>query len=233
MFEDIKNKTALVTGASRGIGRAIAENLLQWGAHVYGVARSSDEMKHIATQKYSGGFTPLIADLANQEEIQKIAAKVHRLDILIHNAAFFECLMIDQLSEEKWNQHIMLNLTTPFLLTRALWKKLKKPSGSESSIVFISSLAGVQNKEKFAGTSAYVSSKMGLTGLSEVVALEGKEFNIRSNAISPGSVDTKMLKDAFPEMQADFTPANIAHAVLYYASEVSAPVSGTNMLIHK
>ena len=72
---------------------------------------------------------------------------------------------------------------------------------------------------------------MGLVGLCEVFAVEGKKFNIRANSISPGAVETKMLRDAFPTMKADFMPQDIADIVLYYASQVSSPITGTNVIV--
>ena len=238
MFADIKNKSALVTGTSRGIGKAISTILQDKGARVYGVSRSEKETIKINSPKMKDGtsetrgtFIPLQADLSQEQEIQQVASKIDTIDILVHNAAYFQLTPFEQLTRDQWEQHIMLNLTTPFLLTRALWDKLKKPSGAESSIVFISSLAGVQNKEKFPETSAYVASKMGLVGLSEAIAVEGKAFNIRSNSISPGAVNTPMLQSAFPSMKADFNPQEIARMVLYYASSSSSPITGTNIII--
>ncbi len=240
MFGDMKGKSALVTGTSRGIGKAISMILQDKGACVYGVSRLEEETMEVKFQKaqsdtseQQGTFIPLRADLSKEHEIQRVASKVDKIDILVHNAAYFRSMSFEQLTKTEWEQHMMLNLTTPFLLTQALWNKLKKPSGAESSIVFISSLAGVQNKEKFLGTSAYVASKMGLVGLSEVVATEGKQFNIRANSISPGSVDTQMLRSAFPAMEADFKPQEIARTALYYASSISSPITGTNVIIQR
>ncbi len=233
MFEDIKNKSVLVTGVSRGIGQAVSKIFQAQGACVYGVSRSIEVPQENNISNGLGKFVPLKADLLIEEEIYKVASKIDQLDVIVHNAAFFKPSTLTKLTKKEWDQHIMLNLTTPFLLTQALWNKLKKPMGSEASIVFISSLAGVQNKEKFPGTSAYVSAKMGLVGLCEVIAVEGREFNIRANVISPGSVETKMLRDAFPTMKADFKPQEIARMVLYYASEISSPITGTNIIVQK
>ena len=235
-MNDLKGKYVLVTGASRGIGQAVAGSFLKHGAQVCGVSRDLAKLKEVKSSieskglsQGSGNFDFIEADLADPKDIQRIAEHTSQIDILVHNAAFFECLVLDKMTQEVWDRHIQVNLTAPFLLTKLLWNKLKKPQGKESAIIFISSLAGVQNKQKFPGSSAYSASKMGLIGLCEVLALEGKEFNIRANTISPGAVETKMLRDAFPNMKADFTPQNIADMVLYYASEISQPVTGTNV----
>ena len=154
LLNDLEKKHVLVTGASRGIGQAVAESFLEQGAYVYGVARSlsalNDIKKNTVAKEYDH-FNLIPADLYLTQDIQKIADQLSQIDILIHNAAFFDCKLIEDISQENWNKHIQVNLTAPFLLTKLLWEKLKKTQDKESTIVFVSSLAGVQNKEKFPG----------------------------------------------------------------------------------
>ncbi len=233
-YDDLKNKNVLITGASYGIGRKICMDLLSMGACVYGLARSKEKLEEITEGVKDKGenFTPIVADLSNAENIQNAIQSVSKLDILIHNAAYFEPQSLENTSLEIWNKHLTVNLTAPFLLTSLLWEKLQRSKYQEgASIIFINSLAGVPGKEKFPMTSAYTSSKMGLLGLCEVVAAEGKNYNIRANCISPGSVDTKMFRDSFPHLTPTFKPENISAITLYYASKISFPISGANVVV--
>ena len=233
MYTDLSKKFAVVTGASRGIGRRIAEELLNYGAVLYAIARASEDLSSLEDRAKERGqkIIKLEADLKDIKQIEGISNSIENVDILVHNAACFQSALIEDMSIENWEGHIQLNLTAPFLLTKALWHKLKRCPSKEASIVFISSLAGVIHKEKFPGTSAYVATKMGLVGFCEAMASEGRSFGIRANCISPGSVDTEMLRKAFPDMKADFTVKNISNMVLYMASSISKPISGSNIIV--
>ena len=228
-YPDLKNKKALVTGASKGIGHEICMLFLQNNMEVYGLARSSEAMLDLEL-KYTN-FRGITADLSNNESIEQAVVNIPNLDILVHNAGYFNGALLQDMSLKNWEQHIQINLTAPFLLTKLLWEKLSKCKPNMGSIIFISSLAGVHHKEKFPTTTAYTASKMGLVGFMEVIASEGKHYNIRANCISPGSVNTEMLQKAFPNMKADFTTTNIANSVAYFASSISEPITGTNFVI--
>ena len=233
MYTDLSEKFAVVTGASRGIGRCIAEECLNYGATLYAIARASDDLSSLGRQAKKRGqkIITLETDLKDVQQIEDLSHSIENVDILIHNAAFFQSALIQDMSIENWEEHIRLNLTAPFLLTRVLWDRLKKCPSKEASIVFISSLGGVIHKEKFPGTSAYVATKMGLVGFCEALASEGRPFGIRVNCVSPGSVDTEMLRKTFPDMKADFTVKNISNMVLYMASSISKPISGSNIIV--
>ena len=227
LYPDLNNKTAIITGVSRGIGYETCIQLLENNVTVYGISRTEATLLDI--EKRYPNFIPIISDLTKDTPI--ILTSLPKIDILIHNAGFFEGYSIENMPLEIWNYHLNINLTVPFKLTQVLWDKLKNENNESSSIIFISSLAGVSNKEKFATTAAYTASKMGLVGLMEVIATEGKPHNIRANCISPGAVNTEMLRAAFPNMKADFSPNNITQAILYFASNISAPITGTNFVI--
>ncbi len=233
-FQDLKNKYVLVTGASRGIGEQVTRYLIDIGSYVYGISRTKQSMDHlVAYAKQKNTFFHAIDfDLNNFTNIKKLKSLIPSLDSIVHNAGFFELIDIENISIEQWNSHLNININSPFFLTQTFWKCLKKSAQTygSSSIVFISSLAGIIHKEKFKGTTPYVVSKTALVGLNEVIASEGREHSIRSNCISPGAVNTKMLRDAFPNMKASFQPSDIASLILYYISAMSSPITGTNLI---
>ena len=233
MYSDLSKKIAVITGASRGIGRQIAKDMLACGTKVYAIARASNDLSSLEKQskEKNQSLITLETDLKDGQQIEKISQKIENVDILIHNAAYFKSSLLEDTNIETWEAHIQLNLNAPFLLTKSLWSKLKECPSKEASIVFISSLAGVIHKEKFPATSAYVSTKMGLVGFCEAIASEGKTLGIRANCISPGSVDTQMLRKTFPDMKADFTTKNVSNMVLYMASSISKPISGSNIIV--
>ncbi len=224
----------MVTGVSSGIGYHIVQDLLKLQVEIYGIARRSQYLEKLTAQASltKASFYPLIVDLSNTQQLQDIFKPIKKIDVIIHNAGFFEGNVIENLDIDVWEYHLKVNLTAPFIVTKQLWPLLKKNASSEgSSIVFISSLAGVAYKEKFSTSSAYTASKMGLVGLSEVLAVEGKPYAIRSNCISPGSVATPMLEKAFPTLSPDFTPRQVSSLALFLASPTSSPLSGSNLVM--
>lgn len=226
-MQNLEGKHTLVTGASRGIGRSCAELFLKHGAKVTALARSAEALNSLVKAHPDRCFMA-IADLEKPADIAQLCNDIDHLDILVHNAGYFKPALIPDLSDDEFNRHLQVNMTAAFQLTRGLWPALKNNRGS---IVYVSSLAGVQNFEKFATSAAYVAAKSALSGFAEVVAAEGREHGIRANVVSPGAVDTDMLRNAYPGMRPDFKPEDIARHILHMASEDSAPVSGSNLVV--
>jgi NAD(P)-dependent dehydrogenase (short-subunit alcohol dehydrogenase family) len=129
------------------------------------------------------------------------------------------------MSAEEWDLQIDSGLRGAFLCSREAFRLMREHGGS---IVMVSSLSGVFGAEKFPGMAAYVAAKSGLAGLTEALAVEGRSFGIRVNAISPGSVDTPMLRIAGVEGPA-LQPAQVGRIIMWLASSESAPLSGANL----
>ncbi len=191
----LEGKVALVTGASRGIGCAIARALLDEGAHTFLVSRRREAVQKLAAAWSAAGgrAEALSADITREREVYRLIARVKkrsgRLDILINNAGVFSYKPFGKTTLEDWRSNIDTNLTGTFLCTRAALPLLKRKRGGH--ILNIISVAG---REAYENCSAYCASKFGALGLSRVLAEELRPFGIRVTAILPGPVRTKMIQ---------------------------------------
>jgi NAD(P)-dependent dehydrogenase (short-subunit alcohol dehydrogenase family) len=197
---------AVVTGASGGLGQAIAAELGDRGYEVVGLSRSSG------------------VDVSDERQVLAAFADLERLDALINNAAVLITRPLVETTADEWDEQLGSGLRAAFLCSREAFRRMR----DGGSIVNISSLSGVAGAEKFPGMAAYVAAKSGLAGLTEVLTVEGRPFGIRVNAISPGAIDTAMLKlSGVPGRK--FAPAEIARIVAWLASPESAPLTGANL----
>jgi NAD(P)-dependent dehydrogenase (short-subunit alcohol dehydrogenase family) len=189
-MEALSGKFAIVTGGTRGIGRAIAERLLKEGAAVAFCGRSPDSTARAAAEMQPlGRVFGYAADVSDPHQVQEFFLAVDRefgaLDILVNNAAEGVFRKVAEMTAEDWHRNIDLNLNGPFYCSReALARFRKRGSGF---IVNISSLAG---KNAFSGGAAYNASKFGLNGFTEAMLLDHRYDNVRVSTIMPGSVDT-------------------------------------------
>ena len=175
---NFKNKVALVTGASSGIGAAIAEKLSNQGARVFAAQRSSSDYEDILSD---------LSDPKAPEEIISVIKKVTgRLDILINNAGIMTEGNVEETTLKNWNQHLAINLTAPFLLIREAMPLLRESRGS---IVNVGSVEGLGNNPRH---PAYGASKSGLHGLTRAVAVDHGEDGVRCNAVAPGWIETPL-----------------------------------------
>ena len=175
---NFKNKVALVTGASSGIGAAIAEKLSNQGARVFAAQRSSSDYEDILSD---------LSDPKAPEEIISVIKKVTgRLDILINNAGIMTEGNVEETTLKDWNQHLSINLTAPFLLIREAMPLMREFRGS---IVNVGSVEGLGNNPRH---PAYGASKSGLHGLTRAVAVDHGEDGVRCNAVAPGWIDTPL-----------------------------------------
>jgi NAD(P)-dependent dehydrogenase (short-subunit alcohol dehydrogenase family) len=211
----LKGKQAVVTGGTRGIGRAISESLLRAGASVAICGRKSKEVEQAAAemrQSTSGQVLGAAADLTKPEDIEHffgtIADSFGGLDILVNNAGFGVFRPIQEMTAEDWRATLDLNLTGVFHCCHYAIPLLKRRGSGY--IIQISSLAGVN---AFAGGSAYNASKFGLNGFSEAIMQDLRYENIRVSYIMPGSVDTGFGRSQ-SRASWKIAPADIAQVVL-------------------
>jgi NAD(P)-dependent dehydrogenase (short-subunit alcohol dehydrogenase family) len=197
---------AVVTGGSGGVGAAIVTELRNRGWDVTSLSRSEG------------------CDVSDEAQVKRAFARVERLDALVNCAAVLIKKGVLHTTAADWDTQLG-SLRGAFLCSREAFRIMRDIGGS---IVNISSLSGVAGAEKFPGMAAYVAAKSGLAGLTEALAVEGRPMRIRVNAISPGAVDTPMLRIAGVEGPR-FQPAEIAPIVAWLASADSAPLSGTNL----
>lgn len=230
-------KTALVTGASRGIGRAISEKLASQGYNLHLICEKNEsllvDLCNELASKYSVTVTAHRADVADADAMSKVFSKIQELDILINNAGISYVGLITDMSVEEWNRVVSVNLTSLFNTTRlAVPIMLKKHSGQ---IINISSVWGNVG----ASTEvAYSASKGGVNGFTKALAKELAPSNISVNAIACGFVDTDMnrhlseedLAELKNEIPADrfATPGDIADTV---SAVISAPSYMTGQII--
>jgi NAD(P)-dependent dehydrogenase (short-subunit alcohol dehydrogenase family) len=198
---------AVVTGGSGGIGSAIVDELRERGFDVTSLSRSEG------------------CDVADEDQVNRAFARLRRLDALVNCAGVLIKRPFAELSAAEWDEQLGAGLRGAFLCSRAAFRLM---NGQGGAIVMVSSLSGVAGAEKFPGMAAYVAAKSGLAGLAEALAVEGRPLGIRVNAISPGAVDTPMLRIAGVEGPS-LKPSEVARIVAWLASPESAPLSGANL----
>ncbi len=218
----LNGKVALVTGASRGIGRGIAVGLASEGAKLVLAARDAKELKETEAKVVTQGSEALVvpADVTSEEEVTRLFAKTmqhfSRLDILVNSAGAFDSGPIDQLTTEAWDRVIAVNLRAPFLCTRAAFRIMKKHGGGR--IINIGSISGQRVRPN---SAPYSSTKFGITGLTHVTALEGREYGITCGCLHPGNTlserraDTSKTQNTEPMM----TVEELAQAAVYMACQ--------------
>lgn len=198
-MQNIQNKVALITGASKGIGYGIAEALLKQGVKVAITSRSQKSADE-AAKKLGPEVLAIAADVkdfaSQQKAVEQTIAKFGALDFLIANAGVGHFAPIDEMTPELWNDTIDTNLTGVFYSVKAAIPALKK---SEGYIITISSLAGTNF---FPKASAYNASKFGLTGFSQAIMLDLRQYGIKVSTIMPGSVATHFA-DHTPDAEKD------------------------------
>ncbi len=208
-------KIIVITGASRGIGYASARAFIEHGHHVVALSRNIEPLKDLGGALCT--FFPL--DLTHEasvaEAVQLIKQKFNHIDILIHNAGLLINKAFENLTAQEIEQVYKVNAFGPMVLTRELLPLMNMTS----HVVSISSMGGVHGTAKFAGLSAYSSSKGALSIWSEVMAEEYKDRGPKFNTLAIGAVQTEMLSEAFPGYQAPLTPEDMAGYIRQFALE--------------
>lgn len=198
---------AVVTGGSGGIGSAVVDVLRQNGWEVTSLSRREG------------------CDVSDEAQVTAAFGRLKSLDAMVYCAAVLIKKPFAELTATEWDEQMGPGLRGAFLCARESFRLMRARGGS---VVMVSSLSGVAGAEKFAGMSAYVAAKSGLAGLTEALAVEGRPDHIRVNAISPGAVDTDMLRVAGVEGP-NLKPEPVARIIAWLASPESAPLSGANL----
>jgi NAD(P)-dependent dehydrogenase (short-subunit alcohol dehydrogenase family) len=228
----LAGRLAVVTGASRGIGAATAAAVAAAGAHVVLAARNGRALDDVAGRiKDAGGqATPVPTDVSNQVSVERLFAEVTGIGqpgALVCAAGMLTPAPFAETTSDTWHQTLGVNLTGTFLCCRAAFTAMV-PAG-EGRIVNIASLSGVYATEKFPGLAAYNVSKYGVIGLTEAIAVEGRPHGISAICLSPGAVDTEMLRRANPALRPGLTPDDVAELIVALLDSPLAPASGANI----
>ncbi len=210
----LEGRVALVTGASRGIGRAIAQTLGRMGAMLSLCARDTQKLQSVRHDLEAEGarVLALLADVSRPEDIKSLVQTTERslgsIEILVNNAGIGHFAPIQESSEEDWDATLDTNLKAVFLLSKAVAPgMISRRSGH---IINIASLAG---KNAFAGGSIYCASKWGLLGLTQCAAEDLRPYGIRVSAVCPGSVATDFSPHSGKDPGKMLQPEDVAHAV--------------------
>jgi NAD(P)-dependent dehydrogenase (short-subunit alcohol dehydrogenase family) len=228
----LAGRVAMVTGASRGIGAATAEALAGAGASVVLAARDRDALGSVAARiRAAGGQAmPVPADVSKGEDVERLfaaAARGGRLAALVCAAGVLTSAPFGETTWDIWEQTLAVNLSGAFRCCREAFTVMR--AAGEGRIVNIASLSGVYATEKFPGLAAYNVSKYGVIGLTEAIAVEGRQHGISAICVSPGAVDTQMLRRANPELRPGLTPRDVAELILALLDSPLTPASGANI----
>jgi 3-oxoacyl-[acyl-carrier protein] reductase len=234
----LEGKTALITGASRGIGKAIAQKFAKEGADI-AITNivEDDEFTNTINEikKFNVRVKGYISNASNFEDSQKAVNEIikdfGKIDILVNNAGITKDTLLMRMTEDQWDAVISVNLKSVFNLTKAvMMAMLKQKNGS---IINMSSVVGVSGN---AGQSNYSASKAGILGFTKSVAKELGSRNIRCNSIAPGFILTEMTENLPADIKSDWinkiplkrggTPEDVANTALFLASDLSSYVTG-------
>jgi 3-oxoacyl-[acyl-carrier protein] reductase len=239
---DLNGKVAIVTGASRGIGRGIAEMLAARGAHVVAAARGDHAADTVDGIRQAGGKAEVVTldvtDAASVEALVSGVLERHtRVDILVNNAGIARDQLMLRMKRDDWDDVIETNLTSAFSCAQAVLRPMIKQRAGR--IVSISSVVGQMGN---AGQANYAASKAGIIGFSMALAREVASRNITVNVVAPGLITTDMTKSVADKAQAEWesliplrrmgTPQDVAAAVCFLASDEASYITGQVLAVN-
>ena len=237
----LKNKVILITGASRGIGKSIAQTCVNQGATVVFTYLSSEEKARALETELSsqGGIAVGIKSDASDFDqahqlVDQVVERFGTVDVLVNNAGITRDTLMMRMTEAQWDEVINTNLKSAFNLTKAVIKPMLK--ARSGSIINMSSVVGVKGN---AGQANYAASKAGLIGFTKSIAAELGSRNIRCNAIAPGFIETEMTEVLDPAVVEQWRnaiplkrggqPEDVANATVFLASDMSAYITGQTL----
>ncbi len=224
----LQDKVVMITGASRGLGRALALAFSREGANLVITSRNEEALKSV-TEEAEGAGAEVLAiavDVSESEDVERLVTSVverfGRIDVLVNNAGLLgPRVPIAEYPEDEWRKVLEANLTGPFLLAKAVIPHMPE----SGSIINITSGVSIEGRPRW---GAYSVSKFGLEGLTQILAAELEERSIRVNSVDPGSMRTEMRAAAYPDEDPMtlITPEENTDVFLYLASDESRNVSG-------
>lgn len=239
----LQGQTAVITGASRGIGRAIAEQFAALGANlVLGATQEASLAEVAAALQAQGtaGVRTQRCDVREQEQVQGLIDTAleafGRVDIAVANAGLARDNIFLRMSDEEWQEVLEVNLTGAFRFARAVARPMRKQKGG--SLVFVASLAGLHGNRNQAN---YAASKGGMVALAKSLAKELLPYNVRVNTVCPGLIDTDMTRAYTEELREQGrqhipmgrfgTPEEVAQTVAFFASPASSYITGQTLRV--
>lgn len=240
----LSGRRALVTGGGRGIGRAIAQRLAADGAHVVVAGRTTTEVEQAARDV---GGTPLVLDVTDRAAIAGLHDEIGTIDVLVNNAGIAGSAPVDRTTDDAWDQMLAVNVTSAFLLSRALVPPMVKAGWGR--VVNVASNAGLTG---YAYTVAYCASKHAMVGLTRALAIEVARSGVTVNAVCPGWVDTRMTEEAVARIAKKtgrsaeeakrslegmspqgrlVSPEEVAHAVASLCAEAARAIHGQAIVV--
>ena len=241
-MSDLSGKVAIVTGASRGIGRGIATLLAARGAMVVAAARGDNAAATVAEIQAAGGRAEVVSlDVTDGQSVEAMVAgtieRHGRIDILVNNAGIARDQLMLRMKRDDWDQVIATNLTSAFTCVQAVLRPMIKQRAGR--IVSISSVVGQSGN---AGQVNYAASKAGLIGFTKALAREVASRNVTVNVVAPGLIETDMTKAITGKAQGEWaaqiplgrlgTPADIAGAVCFLASDEASYITGQVLAVN-
>ncbi|PSR06072.1 MAG: 3-oxoacyl-[acyl-carrier-protein] reductase [Bacteroidetes bacterium SW_10_40_5] len=239
----LEGKTALITGATRGIGKGIAQKFSQQGANIAFTYRSSVEKAQALAQELeehgvkAKGYQSDAADhQAAEELIKRITQDFEGLEVVVNNAGITQDNLLLRLNEEQWDEVINTNLKSIFNISKFAVKPMMK--NRKGSFIHVSSIVGLQGNP---GQSNYAASKAGIVGFSKSLAKELGSRNIRSNVVAPGFIETEMTEDLdeatlkkwqeIIPLQRPGQSEDVANTAVFLASDMSAYITGQTLSV--
>jgi NAD(P)-dependent dehydrogenase (short-subunit alcohol dehydrogenase family) len=240
MARSLEGKVAVVTGAGRGIGAATAELFAAEGARVVLASRTERELETtrdaIAARAGADRVLAVPTDLIDEGAIVALFARTLErfgdLHALVNNAGTFRAAPVEELTAEDWDAVMAVNARGTFLASREALRRFRA-LGHGGAIVNVASLGGLRGTPKFKGFAAYSVSKFAVVGLTECLAVEARDLDVRVNCVAPGAVDTRMLAEAAPFLRTETSPADVARTIRFLCDDAeSRAITGAVLEIH-